>query len=64
MWLHRYGPQTKVVFLGHVISEKGIEPNPDNVANMLSVSPPKTVKEVQQVVGMGSYYRRLFGLEF
>ena len=50
--------RSKVVFLGHVISEKGIEPNPDNVANILSLSPPKTVKEVRQIVGMGSYYRR------
>lgn len=50
--------RSKVVFLGYVDSEKGIEPNPDNVANILSLSPPKTVKEVRQVVGMGSYYRR------
>lgn len=39
--------RSKVVFLGHVVSEKGIEPNPDNVTNMLSLSPPKTVKEVR-----------------
>ena len=38
--------RSKVVFLEHVVSEKGIEQNPDNVVEILSLPPPKTVKEV------------------
>jgi hypothetical protein len=37
--------RSKVVFLGHVVSEKGIEPNPDNVVKILSLPPPKTVTD-------------------
>jgi hypothetical protein len=45
-------------FLGHVVSQKGIKPNPDNIAKILSWPAPKNVSEVRQILGMGSYYRR------
>jgi hypothetical protein len=48
----------EVTFLGHVVSEKGVQPNPDNIAKILAWPTPKTVTEVRQVLGMGSYYRR------
>jgi hypothetical protein len=47
----------EVTFLGHVVSEKGVQPNPDNIAKILAWPTPKTVTEVRQVLGMGSYYR-------
>ncbi|CAC5390493.1 Retrovirus-related Pol polyprotein from transposon 17.6 [Mytilus coruscus] len=50
--------QSEVTFLGHVISNKGIQPNPDNVYKILTWPTPKTVTEVRQVLSMGSYYRR------
>ncbi|CAC5416352.1 Transposon Ty3-G Gag-Pol polyprotein,Transposon Ty3-I Gag-Pol polyprotein,Retrovirus-related Pol polyprotein from transposon 297,Retrovirus-related Pol polyprotein from transposon 17.6 [Mytilus coruscus] len=50
--------KSEVTFLGHVISDKGIRPNPDNTVKILSWPVPKTVPEVQQLLGMGSYYRR------
>ena len=48
----------EVTFLGHVVSQKGIKPNPDNIAKILSWPAPKYVSEVRQILGMGSYYRR------
>ena len=48
----------EVAFLGHVVSSHGIQPNPDNVAKILNWPTPKTVTEVRQILGMGSYYRR------
>ena len=51
-----YDPE--VTFLGHVVSQKGIKPNPDNIAKILSWPAPKNVSEVRQILGMGSYYRR------
>lgn len=50
--------KSEVVFLGHVVSGKGVQPNPDNIAKNLSWSVPRNVTEVRQFVGIGSYYRR------
>jgi hypothetical protein len=48
----------EVAFLGHLVSDKGIQPNPDNIAKIIAMPPPTTVTEVKQLLGMGSYYRR------
>ena len=50
--------QEEVTFLGHVVSEKGVQPNPTNVAKIMEWPVPKTPKQVRQFVAMGSYYRR------
>ncbi|CAC5390203.1 Retrovirus-related Pol polyprotein from transposon 297,Retrovirus-related Pol polyprotein from transposon 17.6 [Mytilus coruscus] len=50
--------QTEVTFLGHVVSEQGIQPNPDNITKILECPVPKTVKGVRHILGLGSYYRR------
>ena len=50
--------KSEVAFLGHVVSQKGIRPNPDNVAKILSWPIPTNVSEVRQILGLGSYYRR------
>ena len=42
----------EVAFLGHLVSDKGIQLNPDNIAKILAMP------EVRQLLGMGSYYRR------
>lgn len=51
--------QKEVCFLGHVINQSGIKPNPDNVSKILSCPEPKNVTEVRQFLGMWSYYRRV-----
>ena len=38
-------------FLGFLVSQRGIEANPDKIQVILSMEPPKNVKEVQSLTG-------------
>ena len=38
-------------FLGFMVSQRGIEANPDKIQAILSIEPPKNVKEVQSLIG-------------
>ena len=38
-------------FLGFMISQRGIEVNPEKVRAIMELAPPKTVKEVQSLNG-------------
>ena len=49
--------RTSVLFLGHVLSAKGISANPDKVDKMKTWPVPKNIKEVQSFLGLASYYR-------
>ena len=48
----------KLKYLGHVISENGIEPNDDNVRAIRDLSVPTTVREVRSFLGAAGYYRK------
>ena len=48
----------KVSFLGHILSAKGISPNPEKVDKVRDWPVPKTSKEVHSFIGLASYYRR------
>ena len=50
--------QRKVHYLGHVVSEKGVETDPNKVVCVQEWSNPTNVKELRQFLGMASYYRR------
>ena len=50
--------QMEVSFLGHVLSAKGISPNPEKVDKVRDWPVPKTSKEVHSFIGLASYYRR------
>ena len=50
--------QAEVNFLGHILSKKGVSPNPEKVAKIKDWPIPKTPKEVHSFVGLASYYRR------
>ena len=52
--------QSEVRFLGHILSEEGIQPNQENQQKILEWSSPKSVKEVQSFLGLANYYRRFF----
>ena len=50
--------QTEVSFLGHILSAKGISPNPEKVDKVQDWPVPKTSKEVHSFIGLASYYCR------
>ena len=50
--------QRKIKFLGHFVSEKGIEVNPEHISAIKQRNPPKSTKEVRQFIGMCSFYRK------
>ena len=45
-------------FLGHIISENGVKPNPEKVDKILSWPLPKNQKQIKQFLGLVGYYRR------
>uniref|UniRef100_A0A2N9FLD8 Uncharacterized protein n=1 Tax=Fagus sylvatica TaxID=28930 RepID=A0A2N9FLD8_FAGSY len=45
-------------FLGFVVSQRGIEANPDKIKAILEMTPPKTVKEVQSLTGKAATLNR------
>ena len=47
-----------VEFLGHIVSAKGIHPNPVKVQAVQSFPTPSSLSHVRALVGMASYYRR------
>ena len=50
--------QMEVSFLGHILSAKGISPNPEKEDKVRDWPVPKTSKEVHSFIGLASYYRR------
>uniref|UniRef100_A0A0N5BMH8 RNA-directed DNA polymerase n=1 Tax=Strongyloides papillosus TaxID=174720 RepID=A0A0N5BMH8_STREA len=45
-------------YLGFILNEKGIHPNPDKVKAIVEKSLPKSHKEVKSFLGAASYFRR------
>ena len=50
--------QAETNYLGFVINQNGIKPDPKKVEAIQSISPPTSVREVRGFIGMCSYYRR------
>lgn len=48
----------EVLYLGHVISDKGVAPNPEKVKAISSYPTPKNQKQIKQFLGLIGYYRR------
>ena len=47
-----------IEYLGHLISEKGIEPMPDKLTAIKEMLAPRSPKEIKQFLGLVSYYRK------
>uniref|UniRef100_A0A2N9GJG2 Reverse transcriptase domain-containing protein n=1 Tax=Fagus sylvatica TaxID=28930 RepID=A0A2N9GJG2_FAGSY len=45
-------------FLGFMVSQRGIEANPDKIKAILEMQPPKTTKEVQRLTGRVAAFNR------
>ena len=50
--------RSRVEFLGHVVSDRGVETEPKKIEAISGWPEPKTVKEVRSFIGLSSYYRR------
>ena len=49
--------QRRVSFLGHVVSEAGIEPDPSKIEAVRTWPRPRNLTELRSFVGLASYYR-------
>ena len=50
--------KSSVKYLGHVVSENGVETDPDKLDALTSWPEPKNVKELRSFLGFTGYYRR------
>jgi len=50
--------QTKVSFLGHIVSGEGVSTDPGKIQAVKEWPVPQDVKEVRSFLGMASYYRQ------
>ncbi len=49
--------QQRVNFLGHIVSENGIECDPVKIEKIKDLLPPKTKTDVSATLGLVNYYR-------
>ena len=47
-----------IQYLGHIVSGKGITPLPEKLESIQQMLPPKTPKEIKQVLGLIGYYHK------
>ena len=47
-----------VSYLGHIVSRSGVATDPEKTAKVATWPTPRSVQEVQQFLGLASYYRR------
>lgn len=48
----------QVAFLGHVVSQSGIKPDPAKIEAVSNIVRPSTVKDIRSFVGLAGYYRK------
>lgn len=48
----------EIKYLGYVLTKDGIGTNPEKISAIINYPSPKTVKEIRQLIGMASWYRR------
>ncbi|GBG80106.1 hypothetical protein CBR_g30473 [Chara braunii] len=49
---------TTISFLGHVVTDKGLQPEPQKVAAIRDAPVPTIITQVRAYLGLASYYRR------
>ena len=50
--------RTSLKFLGHIVSDTGIKPDPEKTRAVQDFPVPKNIKEVQRFLGMAGWYHR------
>lgn len=48
----------EINFLGHIITNKGIKPDPSKIEVVKNYPIPKNIKDIQSFLGLANYYRR------
>ena len=48
----------KVPFLGHIVSQDRVSPDPHNITKIAKWPTPRNVREVDGILGIGNYYCR------
>ncbi|XP_039308185.1 uncharacterized protein LOC120358336 [Solenopsis invicta] len=48
----------EVAYLGHIIGENGVRPDPQKISAVQNFPVPKNIKNVRQFLGLAGYYRR------
>lgn len=48
----------EILYLGHVVSEKGISPDPEKISVLKNYPTPTTSEEVKRFVAFSNYYRK------
>ena len=48
----------QTVFLGHLIDEEGLRPDPARVQSIVRFPSPRNVRELKRGLGMVNYFRR------
>lgn len=48
-------------YVGHIVSEKGIEPDEEKVSKVLEWPQSKSREEIRQFLGFVGYYRKFIG---
>ena len=48
----------QVSFLGHVISDSGIMPDPAKIEAVNNISSPRNIKDIRNFLGLACYYRK------
>lgn len=48
----------EVTYLGHILSESGVKPNPHNLEAVRKFPSPSSKKNIKQFLGLAGYYRR------
>ena len=51
--------RTSVTFLGHLVSEEGLRPDPRLPESIQEIQPPTSVTQVRSFLGLVRYYRRI-----
>ena len=50
--------QRKVKYVGHIVSEYGVEADPEKIEKVINWPEPKNGEEIRQFTSFSGYYRR------
>ena len=53
-----YFCRRELPFLGHLITDQGVKPDPAKLQAIETIQPPKNVKDLRAFLGLTGYYRR------